>query len=219
MTQDEFKEWLAYAKECFTGIEPWLSRIVRRGDKPPTRNGVLFKWFLAMQDVALSAAKDATAKIHRGEIEEPKCYDRLPAAIRKAAGAIAEKREMPWDRQHYDADGNRTYLCLNCWDVGLVVCWHPVSMKAAVDGSLGQHFTLYRVAVPCTCEAGRARAPTWKGPRFDPKAWLRLDRIENGKMVLGFIADKSEQRRLTEWMASRNASRRRGAVSGQTNMF
>ena len=219
MIQIEFDEWLRYTQECFTGIEPWLSRITKMGENPPTRKGVLHKWFLALQDVSLSAAKDATAKIHRGEIEEPKGFDRLPAAIRKASGVTKKHFERSWDHDRYDADGNQTYSCLTCFDQGWVFCWHPVSMKAVTSGNLGEPFTLYSVVVFCNCEAGRDRGYRQEGSRFDSRFWLPLYRVEGGHQIVGDMSSPTEQHRLIDWMISRRGGSIEPVAAGQSELF
>lgn len=169
MTKDDFNEWLTHHKTCFTGIECWLDKVTS-GDKAPTRTQILSTWATILRDVELSEAKRASIKMAAGEIEEPKGFDRHPAAIRKAAGV--SRHAAVANAPRYDLDGNQTYACLTCMDDGWVRCWHPQSMAQA---KAGKPIEPYSVAVVCTCAIGQTKDKHRTYPRYDAKRWLRLD--------------------------------------------
>ena len=207
MTWDEFDgTWFPAHKAAFTGIQEFFRRQTT-GTEAPSYDAVLKGWFQTLRDVDLATAMEATRAMARGDIDEPVGYDRHPRAIRKAAGISYGSRKRPWDEPRYDADGTRTYACLLCMDDGFVICWHPTAMQAAIDGTLGNRFTLTKTAILCTCEAGRARGGRTSWPRFDSKLYLPLQRIEGGREVIGCPANQSEQERLINWMKTREPVR------------
>lgn len=197
MTRDDFQEWYRFVSECFTGIEPWLSRIVKTGENPPTRKAILHKWFLALEEVSLEGAKAATTRIHAGEIEEPKGFDRFPAAVRRAAGVSRHSHKYPWDEVRHTSDGSQTYACLLCRDSGYVRCWHPKTVALVAWKGLSPHGIryqpLYSCAIRCTCHAGNLRPQVGEAPRFDSKHALPLD---------GNVSDRTEQQKLVDWLAN-----------------
>ena len=101
------------------------------------------------------------------------------------------------------------YSCLTCRDTGWAVCWSRESMHAAMEGNLGDPFTLARTSVCCDCGLGRhksEKSAKREGDRpwviYDARVWLLLDRQEDGKQVIGKITDPAEQERLVEFMGN-----------------
>lgn len=201
MTRDEFQKWFRHHCSRFTGIRAWLDKTTR-GVGAPDEAEILRAWYGTLCKVELTAAKAASDSMHSGEVDEPKGFDRHPAAIRKAAGTLGGASDGPLDRVRYDNDGNRTYGCLVCLDDGWVICWHPVSMKAAKAERLGELFTLYTTAVCCDCSAGQERNRGGNSVTYNPQTWLLLHRTEDGKQVIECVSEKAEQDRLVEWMSN-----------------
>ena len=189
MTWDEFDgTWFPEHSAYFTGIRAWLDRTTK-GSDAPTHDQIIRGWYGVLRDVDLEAAKAASQRMHAGEIEEPKGFDRHPAAIRRACG-VSRRSSLIGPR--YDADGNQTYACPNCRDEGWELCWSPTSMRAARDGTLGKVGTIYSEAVVCHCPAGNTHARGKDWPRFDPKKRLPI--------LMG-TWHEGDRERLTEFMS------------------
>lgn len=172
---------------AFTGIRAWLAKTTKGADAPSEAQ-VLKGWYGVLRDVDLEAALAASHRMHSGEIEEPKGFDRHPAAIRRACGVSRRSSSVGL---RFDSDGNQTYACPVCQDSGWVYCWSAVSMKAARDGTFGQHFTVYATAVVCHCPAGRTHDRRNEWPRFDPKRMLS---------ILVATWDEDDRERLMEFV-------------------
>lgn len=187
MTWDEFRgEWLPAHCAAFTGIRTWLSRTTKGADAP-SETQVLKGWYGVLREVDLEAALAASQRMHAGEVEEPKGFDRHPAAIRRACGVSRRSAAVG---PRFDADGNQTYACRDCCDEGWIRCWHPVSIKAAREERLGQPGTIYSNAVVCHCPAGNRHDGRREYPRFDRKRCLPL--IDN--------CDAKDQERLIDFV-------------------
>lgn len=208
MTKEQFAQWFAYHSAAFTGIAAWLEKVTKGPESPP-RIQVLRAWLRTLEDCDLAEAKAATDAMARGEIEEPKGFDRHPAAIRAACGKSRRQRAKSYEIERYengDPDrGARLYCCPLCQDTGAVLCWHQQNIRDVLDGTFaakrerGKAFRLYEQAVPCDCEAGRDRFP--KAPaRFDPDRALPLHRLIDGRLVLGRIHETEEQERFLAWV-------------------
>ena len=171
MTWDEFKgDWFPAHCAAFTGIRAWLAKI-SRGDGAPTEAQIVKGWYNVLREVDLEAANAATARMHAGDIEEPKGFDRHPAAIRRACGVQRQRRDT---EPRFDADGNQMFSCRDCLDSGYVLCWHPTSMKAMRDGTFGNPYTVYSAYVVCHCPAGNQHDGRREFPRFDCKRHLPI---------------------------------------------
>jgi len=195
MTWDEFRnDWYPEHVACFTGIPAWMAKLEKASDGPATRD-VMKRWYGVLRDVELDDAKRASHRMHAGEFDEPKGFDRHPAAIRKACGV--SRRNAEANKPRYDADGNRTYACLLCLDDGLVRCWHPATVAdAAKTGSVP--FPAYSCVLRCTCNAGDQQPQIGQSPRFDSKQALPFS---------GCVSDRKEQQRLLDWIANREPIR------------
>ena len=196
MDKPQFREWFRYHCARFTGIRHWLDKITK-GIEAPSEEDVLKAWRGVLREVDLEAAKAASNAMLAGTVEEPKGFDRHPAAIRRACGGRADKREMPGDRMRYDADGNQTFECLTCRDTGWVRCWHPDTVaEIARDGFVNKR--LYTCVYRCTCHAGDLRFQYRDSPRFDANRALPSN---------GVLHDREEQQRLLDWLAKREPVR------------
>lgn len=194
MTWDEFrKQWYPEHVACFTGIPAWMSKLEQSNDGPASRD-VMKGWYKALRDVDLDAAIAASHKMHAGEIEEPKGFDRHPAAIRKACGLSRSKIEAAKPR--YDENGNRLYKCLTCFDDGLVFCWHPASVAQIAKKGFEPHKFYYTCVLPCTCKSGDAKMKGLSDcPRFDPRRAMPIG--------VGGTTSESEQKKLLNWLSTR----------------
>jgi hypothetical protein len=153
-------------------------------------------WHGVLRNVDLAAAKEASHKMHAGEIDEPKGFDRHPAAIRNACG-VGRSRDA--DKPRYDVDGNQTFACLTCMDTGAVLCWHPYTVQSVARS--GQCvMPMYTCVFPCTCHAGDARERAFgKTPRFDAKRAFPIG--------AGGVNSAEEQAGLLEWLRTREPVR------------
>ena len=188
MTWDEFRgDWLPAHCAAFTGVRAWMAK-VSRGSDAPTEAQIVKGWYGVLREVDLDAAKAATARMHAGEIEEPKGFDRHPAAIRRACGVSRRQTDTG---PHYDADGNQTFACHDCLDTGYVLCWSELSMRAMRDGTFGRPLTVYSMAIVCHCPAGSQHDGRRELPRFDRKrnvpievsTWYEGDRARLAEFV------------------------------------
>ncbi|MFA5056542.1 MAG: hypothetical protein WC485_00380 [Opitutaceae bacterium] len=172
-----------------------MAKLEASHDGPATRN-VMKSWYGVLRNVDLAAAKAASHQMHAGEIEEPKGFDRHPAAIRRACGVARRQRDSETPR--YDADGNQMFVCLTCFDDGWVRCWHPASVaEVAANGITAK--PLYAAVFPCKCRAGDVWARCFPlSPRFDAKMAMPL---------VGCASDRDNQQRLAEWIAGREPVR------------
>ena len=93
MNGPEFDQWLSGHCAAFPDLQAWLSKVQDTGATVKVWRGVL-------EDVDADAAKEATQKMARGDIEPPAAYERerTAAIIRKAAKKIA------FDKKRADQD-------------------------------------------------------------------------------------------------------------------
>ena len=201
MTWDEFDgTWLPGHIARFTGIRDWLAKVTR-GSEAPSYEAILRGWYRVLQDVDLAAAVRASEAMHRGEIEEPKGFDRHPKEIRSAAGISSRSSKAPWLDVRHDAAGNQTFACLLCQDWGWVECWHPATVAAIARDGLPKDRLLqpiYACVFRCTCRAGDCRPQIGESPRYNPKLALKLT---------GDTSSPEEQQRLLDWIAQRTPAR------------
>jgi hypothetical protein len=194
MTWDEFrKDWYTEHCACFTGIPAWMAKLEKTSEGPAARD-VVKRWYGVLRDIDLSAAKKASHMMHAGEIEEPRGYDRHPAAIRNAAKSISPNGSSY--RPRSTADGQPTFSCLRCEDIGLVFCWHPAFVAKIAKKGFEPNAHYDDCAMPCTCAAGDVAAKNFPtATRYDPKRAMLLG--------IGGTKSETEREKLLEWLANR----------------
>jgi len=189
MTRDEFNEWFLFHAASYAGIHTWLRKFP--ADPPegmPGRGDILDAWARALSHTDLEAAKQASERMFAGLENEPRSYEKHPAAVAAIARKLRAGRGagVP-DGPHY-VDGVETFHCPLCKDEGRVFVWHAHSM-AVVAGliaqgkSLGDGVPLFSAVVACTCRRGeqfRGRMAT-----YNDRQWLVLsDGVEDERQKL-----------------------------------
>lgn len=155
MTDEEFSRWLQHHQAAYPSLSDWLARVTRQtdGEATTTPEAIMACWANILADVPYDAAIAATDAMARGDEEEPRGYDRHPAAIRAMARRIAARRATMHTRP-IRIDGQETYACPRCLDSGVVTIYHPRTIAAARRGMLTPG-TVYTAAAACSCQAGR----------------------------------------------------------------
>jgi hypothetical protein len=170
VTRSEFNQWFAEFSACFPGISAWLERVCE-GENAPTAVAIVGSWYKVLSDLDYAACVTAVEQIHRGEVDEPKSFDRYPRVIRAmvrrgGGGARASTIERP---QRVVIDGHLCYACRVCCDSGWVEVFDPrhyAEVRGAnYDPSAVIGRMIYSVVVHCACDYGqrvrdRQRKPT-----------------------------------------------------------
>jgi len=180
MTDSEFNEWFSCHASCFTGLHSWLRKFPATDAEAkqrhqPTQERILQRWFRVLEDVDLADAKEATDRLHSGEEDEPKGFDKHPGAVRgiarklRTGGASSGREEGP-----RVVGGVEVVDCVTCQDWGRLWVWHPDDMGRALAGRLGPPYRSCHVA--CTCRAGNRYRRTHR--LFDPKRDLPIRRAD-----------------------------------------
>ncbi len=196
MTRDEFADWLRVHCACFTGLPLWLDKVTH-GQNAPTREAILGQWYGILRDVDLADAQAASRRMHAGTIEEPKGFDRHPAAIRAACQTV---RRLDPRAPRYDAHGNRTYACLQCEDDGRVLILHPETVSAVEAKGFDAARPFCTAVVFCTCAVGDAMSRGLRNvQRYDPNRHCKLD--------FPVMMDSKLQAALSAWLARRKSAR------------
>jgi hypothetical protein len=167
VTDKEFHDWFAYHLSCFTGIAAWLDKATK-GTSAPSRKDILARWYGVLRGVTLADAKAATLQIHSGEVEEPKGFDRHPAAVRR----LCKDNTNEYHGPKRDADGNETFTCALCLDIGYVMVWGERTVQH-VEKHGWEHAPIVTAAAVCICDAGNKRAANVK-QRYKANGFCRL---------------------------------------------
>jgi hypothetical protein len=194
MTYSEFTEWLRHHTAAFIGVATKIQALptIAR-DGMPSRDEFAAAWYRTLRDVSLADARAATDKMAAmPEADLPKGFDRHPAKILQIVrGAVKSGGWRPYSPHR--VDGQETYRCLACRDTGIVSVWSERSLAAAVDGTLGQPWTVYTVAVRCTCDSAYGRG--WMPDVYDPKQMLAH--------AIPLTTDDEERARMALFVQSR----------------
>lgn len=165
MTRDEFDDWYDQHAAHFPGLLTWMGKFSK--DRQAAISGVWHKHLATCElDDCLKATESLYAQGGRAPV-----YERHPQAIR----SIVRKLELARIGEELEprfVEGERVFGCLLCEDDGLVRCWHPKTVAAAADGTLGEPFTMYACTVACSCAAGDRVAKSI--PRYSPERWAIL---------------------------------------------
>lgn len=192
MTRTEFSEWLKHHRARFTGLSQWLGKLPTKAmaaEGEPSRADVLDAWYATLRYCDLDDCREASSRMAAGDIEEPRGYDRHPAAIRRAASGHAAERSRKAVIRRVIVDGEEAMKCLACRDTGIRDCWAPQSVQAAADNRLGESFTLYRAVAYCPCDAGKRYSQVI--PAFDEGMHCELT---------GVIGNAEQQDNLLQWV-------------------
>jgi len=205
MTDAEFNEWFSYHASCFTGLHSWLRKFPAATDAQAKQNHqstqerILQRWFRVLEEVGLADAKKATDRLHSGEEDEPKGFDKHPGAVRRIARKVrpgaqrAGREEGP-----RIVGGVESVDCVTCQDYGRVWVWHPDDMGRAAAGKLEPPFKPCYVA--CTCRAGNRYQRTHR--LFDPTRDLPIRRADDdGEWRTHDQDDPAEQEALRQFVA------------------
>lgn len=177
VTQTEFNTWLRHHLANFTNVASWLGKFPdlesAASENRPTQRAIQQGWFRVLRDVELTDAMAATDAMKNGDEEQPRSFDDFPKYVRK----ITQRRRkpdrstQPWQRR--TADGEETFACLDCRDVGAVTIWHPRAViQRVLDGELWEAIRTATAAIRCTCRA--ANKYRWMGDyRYDREKHLR----------------------------------------------
>jgi len=167
MNRIEFDEWYRYHCAAFSGLRPWMQK-QSEGHGAPHIESILAHWFNSLRDVDLAVAKSATSLMHAGDIEEPKGYDRHPAAIRAFARKGQRRQGDSSDtdlwshcRTHPELrNGEWRFTCIRCEDVGNVIIWSVDTLKQIIAHLRGSDKLIKWTtqAVCCDCEFGRRKS-------------------------------------------------------------
>lgn len=162
MTRDEFDNWLEKHVAHFPGVGTWLGKFAE-----PEKEAILGVWFKHFGPCEQADCLWATTSLFSQGGRAPH-YERHPQAIR----AIVREKDAARARAQPTArfvDGEQIFKCVLCNDYGMLQCWHPRTVAAAADGTLGDPFTVYTCALACSCSAGDRVDKTM--PRYTPERW------------------------------------------------
>ena len=191
MTKDEFREWLRHHRNAFTRLADQFAKL---GDG---QTATVDAWYNVLAYVELDDAKAATDAMLSGKVQLPKYLDLddHPRIVKRAAAEISRRAGRTVDRAIY-VDGEKTVRCVLCNDMGVVSCWHPMSVRAAITGTLGEQFTVYSCAYRCPCDTNPGRR--WM-TTYDPEKHLIIDKPYKK-------ADADERARFVAWANERAAA-------------
>lgn len=154
MTHDEVRQWAKHHRTCYPGFATWFGKFPSTAtrDDDVTKADMVTHWRRQLEPFEFADAIEATDAMVRGDIEEPRGYDRHLTAV--ITFCRLKQRARKRDERPAFLDGEQLITCQICQDQGRVIVWSLKSMRAARDGNLGSRGTLYSSAVACTCETG-----------------------------------------------------------------
>lgn len=196
MTDPEFKDWLKKHRSCFTGLNTWFGKLPKPGrehEGEPNYQDVFKRWYGALRDVDYADAVAATEAMFAGKFDEPKGFDRHPAAIRTYALQLRDGRneDAAGVPRRY-VDGRMAFRCAACEDEGFVPVWHPETVRKVADANEFTH-PLYNAVAPCYCEMGKRRQRCFphEGP-YSERVYCKLG--------IGGVNDQQERELLLAWI-------------------
>lgn len=143
MTREEFVRFFKVHRSRFSGVQKWLSAfpVEPIADDElagmPSQREILAAWFDTLSDCRFVDVLTASRAMAAGELEEPKGYDRHPAALRTEARRH-ETAALATVAARKVIHGEPVFVCPTCEDLGTI---------SVVDGE-------YTAAVACTCNSG-----------------------------------------------------------------
>jgi hypothetical protein len=168
MNKNEFKIWQGFHEARFPNWASWLANMDRPDSALSGRRGeVLAAMFESLADVSLADAKEATARLARGDEPEIDQLEQHARAVRTVARRLSSERiKVVLSAKRLTREP--TYHCPRCFDEGLLTVWHPETVRFArsEEGAAAlraQSVTTYACAVACECRAGDGYAANgWK---------------------------------------------------------
>ena len=158
MTKREFKKWFQGFRAAFASVDAWIGNLPETAGADSlgaTQDTLTAAWYDILADVPANLANEATSRMASGRIVAPKAYQDFPREIRLAALRLGERPAPPGPR--IDHDGNDTFECQICRDVGYVTVFSVEAMQAMALGEfqLRPPVPRYqRCVVRCTCKWG-----------------------------------------------------------------
>ena len=186
MNRAEFDQWWDYHSDAFGNLAEWFAKRPEKGRR------TMAQWGRTLSRVSLDDAKAATDAMHAGDLEEPRGFDRHPAAIRRAAVKMRTARARERDRRRSFVDGEEVFRCPQCQDDGRLIVWHYVAMAAAdprTSETFGDRGTVASMLVACDCDAGGDHDYI---PKYDP-----------AKFLIGDWGNPESEAELLRWMAQK----------------
>lgn len=197
MNVAEFKEWFDYHVTAFTGVEAWFNK-----QGAARAAAIKSRWADILKLVDLKLARMATDKMFSGEIEEPKGFDRHPAAVRnyaKAVGALAVK------------EGASDCICGGSGMLDVMADCRWKGKRAFIPGEKFNHRD-HLVTVACPCPKGEWINDCRERTTRPGELVFRLEVYDAGTMTLWSVWAK--RRRDLELQAIASAAPPKRDVSG-----
>lgn len=184
MTSEQFQEWFSHHQAAFPGVAKWF-----KGIPAEVRPKTLELWEQTICRIDLDAAILATDTM-LAESDRPRFYEDHPAAI-----LLRAKRDKPHEefRPRMIVDGEEAFRCLDCKDIGYIVCWHPVAMRHYRNH--GKVLDSPRTcAKACRCANGDSYERAYG--RFNEKRWLVYHgNPEDEQQLKHFLENSQDLRR------------------------
>lgn len=156
MTKAEFTTWQAFHAARFPMWQSWLNNLARDGATVKQAD-VLAAMFDTLADVTLNDAREATRALARGDEPEIDRYEDHPKVVRAVARRYSSDRIRAAGDKLRVVNGEPTYRCPKCQDVGMRTVFDAATMKCArndPDGILSRRKHAYTCIVACTCHRG-----------------------------------------------------------------
>ena len=172
MDRTEFRQWYLEHRAAFPAIDAWLGRMAKASDGVDAVKAVdvLRQWERALQDVTYDEACAATQALLRGDADEPRSFEGHPRAIRRLAfDARGVQRREAVATRRYVVDGEETYSCPRCCDMGYVRVYRRETVRAWRQGKeYPPHRDAYPYVVLVNCDCTSSQ-PEWtrKYARYD----------------------------------------------------
>lgn len=186
MTTAEFREWFAYHRSRFTGINGWLEKypVEARSEGDVTRASIRDAWESVVRRASLVDAKDATDALFRGDEQAPRSFDEHPQTIMRLT--YRAKHNAPRKALRY-IDDQEVFQCGLCCDRGYVPVYSAKTLIAIRDGRTtitpgrkgGYGFSgpFYVTTAPCKCDAGSRDWCAPKEKRYSESAHCIVTKI------------------------------------------
>lgn len=162
MTEAEYREFKRDLVAAFPRLFQWVNSECPSETRDATQER--WKWTLCQHDLVDARAALNHFYAHPEALDRKRLETYIPI-IAAEAGRIGAKRKFAGlDAPPRYVNGEQAFSCLLCRDYGAKLVWSETSKRVAggkvttrQDGkpqTLGEKFTLYTMAVACTCEAG-----------------------------------------------------------------